>query len=475
MTLFVGLDDTDSCRAMCTTFLATEIVTRLRPLGWDLIGYPRLVRLNPSVPWKTRGNGALCLRFGHGEGAPFAVGAFPGEEAEAYASSGRARPDENLLMTCRDAVLQLADLEAPGTRPGLVVTRRPPDVSLYWRAVREVVPLSEVSPWLDEADFWFAPKGHRGLIGALAATAWRPEDRTFEVLAYRERHRWGTRRNLVEADVAALEDRFPRTFNNYDAEAHHPTIAPRSPCPVLFGIRGEGPEELPAALATVRGEPLERWLVFETNQGTDDHLQFRAAEDLRPHTAATLEGRVQEPPRSLRGGHVVLSLRERISVACVAYEPSKSFREVVRALRPGDRVRVSGSVRRVPRSLNLEKLEVLELAEEIFKVANPRCVSCGKSMKSVGRGGGYRCRRCGTRKEAGAALFTRAKRNLIRGFYEPPVSARRHLSKPLKRMTTAALPDDSAPHEAFATASMDTARMSNPASSSSSSMFRAGM
>src|SRR3970282_1058864 len=67
MPLYLAVDDTDSRNGMCTTFLATELVRALS--AWDLIGFPRLVRLNPNVPWKTRGNGAICLRLGRGRGA----------------------------------------------------------------------------------------------------------------------------------------------------------------------------------------------------------------------------------------------------------------------------------------------------------------------------------------------------------------------------------------------------------------------
>ncbi|TLZ73059.1 MAG: hypothetical protein E6K14_06040 [Methanobacteriota archaeon] len=48
MVLWIGVDDTDSLQGMCTTFLATELVTELTK-DRDLIGYPRLVRLNPNV------------------------------------------------------------------------------------------------------------------------------------------------------------------------------------------------------------------------------------------------------------------------------------------------------------------------------------------------------------------------------------------------------------------------------------------
>jgi Predicted DNA-binding protein containing a Zn-ribbon domain len=64
--VYVGIDDTDSRNGMCTTYLATLIVEELERRGIRLIDYPRLVRLNPNIPWKTRGNGALALEFGHG-------------------------------------------------------------------------------------------------------------------------------------------------------------------------------------------------------------------------------------------------------------------------------------------------------------------------------------------------------------------------------------------------------------------------
>ena len=57
--LHIGIDDTDSVKGGCTTWLATEIIAELPE--FDLIGPPRLVRLNPNVPWKTRGNGAVRL------------------------------------------------------------------------------------------------------------------------------------------------------------------------------------------------------------------------------------------------------------------------------------------------------------------------------------------------------------------------------------------------------------------------------
>src|SRR5438128_8584474 len=84
MVLWIGVDDTDSLRGMCTTFLATELVRELTQ-EYDLIGYPRLVRLNPNIPWKTRGNGAICLRVGRGLGSRQVVGNIESKDVVAFA------------------------------------------------------------------------------------------------------------------------------------------------------------------------------------------------------------------------------------------------------------------------------------------------------------------------------------------------------------------------------------------------------
>ena len=61
--MHIGLDDTDSTKGGCTTYLAALLIEKLESFDVKFIDYPALIRLNPNVPWKTRGNGALCLRF----------------------------------------------------------------------------------------------------------------------------------------------------------------------------------------------------------------------------------------------------------------------------------------------------------------------------------------------------------------------------------------------------------------------------
>ena len=60
----VGLDDTDSTQGKCTTHAAYRITDYLlNTKSIEFVDYPLLIRLNPNIPWKTRGNGAVCLRF----------------------------------------------------------------------------------------------------------------------------------------------------------------------------------------------------------------------------------------------------------------------------------------------------------------------------------------------------------------------------------------------------------------------------
>ncbi len=61
----IGLDDTDSTKGGCTTYLAAVLIEKLKEFNVQFFDYPALIRLNPNVPWKTRGNGALCLRFNY--------------------------------------------------------------------------------------------------------------------------------------------------------------------------------------------------------------------------------------------------------------------------------------------------------------------------------------------------------------------------------------------------------------------------
>src|SRR2546428_12796638 len=127
-------------------------------------------------------------------------------------------------------------------------------------------------------------------------------------------------------------------------------MAPPAPCPILFGIGGDDPQAWPAAMRPVRGESPAGWLIFETNQGTDDHVL--PAPSCEPRTTVQVDRQVSGRPHTIRGGHVIV---EMDGLDAAAYEPSKRFREIVRALRPGDSVRLGGSTPDAPRTPNNAK------------------------------------------------------------------------------------------------------------------------
>ncbi len=112
----------------------------------------------------------------------------------------------------------------------------------------------------------------------------------------------------------------------------------------------------------------------------------------------------------------------------MAFEPTKGFRDIIRALMPGDRVAACGSYKR--NALNLEKLQVIT-ADPIRIKKPPICIDCDKRMTSAGAGKGYKCRLCNARSNT-PSLYT-VERSITPGWYEPPPSARRHLARPLCR------------------------------------------
>ena len=60
----IAIDDTDSLEGMCTTFLGAIIFFRLNKEFPNIIfsGFPEIIRLNPNIPFKTKGNGAVAIR-----------------------------------------------------------------------------------------------------------------------------------------------------------------------------------------------------------------------------------------------------------------------------------------------------------------------------------------------------------------------------------------------------------------------------
>jgi tRNA(Ile2)-agmatinylcytidine synthase len=317
------------------------------------------------------------------------------------------------------------------TNPGIVVADRPLPEACYRSAVTDLCTVGETVGVLDAAGVPSRGYGNaRGLIGAAAAVAAEFPDRTYELLAYREASRWDTPREVDAASFFRAEAAtYPRTWDSVDRENTTVVCVPHTPDPVLFGIRGESPEWVARARSLVSSEPVVLECCWTTNQGTDAHLVEGRCGGLREGRSYAVEGTVAGRPATGPGGHVTLVLAdggERLR--CMAYEPTKGFRETVRALRSGDRIVACGSYRHG--SLNLEKVAVLELAS-CTTVRPPHCPACGRRTTSAGRDRGWKCRRCGARTRH--PEFVVEERTIAPGWYEVPPVARRHLARPLCR------------------------------------------
>jgi tRNA(Ile2)-agmatinylcytidine synthase len=438
--MLVGIDDTDSPKGGCTTHFALEAAAAFRRShGLVLRRRPRLVRLNPNVPWKTRGNAAVALDLG----APSAAGARLGgvaPDGTEVLIDGTARaeaPGAAHARTLDKLVEAWCDLSIEGTDPAYLLCSSPLPPALYLSAVTGVVDPAAVLSELDATvpkPLWKALGSGRGIVGAAAAVAWPAERPTFELIVYRERARWGTKRDVDFDSVERMDRAFPATYHNIDRANRHVAIAPSTPCPLLFGVRAFEADGLAEAAASVRtSEAWAGWLLFETNQGTDAHIVLSTIARAQPMQTVSVEGAVSGRAKRLKGGHVVVTIADGggATLECAAYEPTKAFRDVVAALERGDRVRAVGAIRADRRTLNLEKLQIIKVAPRQGAPVNPPCATCGRRMKSAGKDGPLRCRSCGAKVEKAAARRAQGPAAPREGCYEVPIAARRHLARPI--------------------------------------------
>ena len=329
-----------------------------------------------------------------------------------------------------------ARIEDENTNPGFVILQNQPSSEVYEKAVREIVSFKEIEKLLKSLNAYYKGyKNCRGIIGATASVAWSPMyDKTYDLITYREEDKWGTKRNVDDVSTKEMDKTCRSTFDNYDYKNRHNRLVPNSPCPVLYGIRGDDDKELLHAHSFIKAEKVDCWLIFETNQGTDDHILRKTVGNIQPYQSVITEGNVVRSPFTIEGGHVIFTIEDFTGrIDCAAYEPTKEFRRVIRKLCVGDNIEVYGGVREKPLTVNIEKINVKHLTKQVEKVGNPICPNCGKHMESKGRNQGYKCRICGLKSEK--PVLKERKRGIHTGYYEVPVCARRHLSKPLKRMT----------------------------------------
>jgi tRNA(Ile2)-agmatinylcytidine synthase len=423
-TLHIGFDDTDSRLGRCTTHMAFKITEYiLKTTNADFIDNPLLIRLNPNIPWKTRGNGAVCLRIRMDRQDQQRIVDFVKHHIETHSATGK------------------------GANPGVVFFRgrQIPEALMKFSTygmfdiLHKQIAIKLANKYNIE---YFILGNGRGLVGAIAAIGCVLDgDHTFEAIAFRRAENCGTLRNIdINKVIEFSRSTFPYTFNNIDYANRRLLISPHGPDPVFCGIRGESAEIVLSSLISLKiQEKLEGCMVFRTNQGTNMHLQHEIKlPDARSFTSGHIRCKVSVKPQTIQGGHTlfVVESDDGFSFPAAVYEPT-GLATVASLLAVGDVIEIGCGVRKAsskhPRTLNVEYLMVLELAD-VFEIRNPVCSHCSKSMKSEGRDKGFQCKRCKQREPPTMQkVKIKLPRKIKPELYVPLPKAHRHLTKPLQR------------------------------------------
>jgi len=415
--IHIGIDDTDSPKGMCTTFLAYKIVKFLEKNKVQFVDYPSLIRFNPNIPWKTRGNGAVRLSI----------------------KTNNPKKIKNKITKFVDDYSETKN----GANPGLVFYENEIVTPSFHKfselALWKLISREKAKQFIleNKIDSFYLGNG-QGLVGAIGAIGYKFSDHTFELLSYRKKSQFGKKRIIAKDSVKNMQSvTFPETFNSYDIESDRALITPHGPDPVFYGIRGENAESVVTASKIVKAnEKLDGYMVFKSNQGTSDHLKNELdVNDLRPYTSGFLIGQVCSNPIMMQGGHVFFSIRVKDKkIKCGIYKPTK-ITTMARNLILNDKIRIGGGIRKASKNheriVNVEFLDVMELAKDI-RVSNPSCKKCSKKMKSKGSKQGFECIKCGSKSSS--KITSEIPRKIQCKLYLPVMSAHRHLTRPYQRI-----------------------------------------
>ncbi len=404
--IWIGFDDTDTPEFGCTTATFDDLLTILSELPNFQIIERRLVRLWPFAERRTRGNGALSCII---EIATTSI-----DDFEKLLS--------DFFLFLDDQLKYRKGSINSNTSPGLVYCFEELDEELYWEAVRQKVEISDRIKKLSGIKK-MSLYSEWGLIGASSAAAWKPNEKsTWELIAWRHPEKIGTKREITNSIIKKMEIKHPETFVNRDPTQEKGLIAPRTPCPVLYGIRGSTSQAVLSAHEWLQTndevEKCQRFAIHRTNQLSDDHV-------LGFSTSTVLTN-----PEETKGAHSSLNVTfHGTSKTLVAFKEGGDVNRLLRKLIPGDKISWLG-LESPDGSIHLERLRVESSVPRI--IGRPKCCD-GKTMRSGGINQPLRCKVCQKNLEK-HWLFEDidiSDLDVINGWVEPNPSQRRHLSRPL--------------------------------------------
>ena len=392
---WLGLDDTDHLGGGCTTKTLDDLILGL-PENVS-VGELRLVRLWPFAKQRTRGNAAVAVQL-------------------------NTENENDLLVHLDDwwnekikpmqgKITDSVDYDRPqfATDPGMVwFSEKKPDDTFYFDAVRREVRLSEI-PNAEKS--W----GGHGRIGATAAVAWNKSKVTYEAIAWRKQNDMPKRNSrLIDSNRLQEIDELKDTFMSRDSRTGNSLIAPRGPCPVLFGVRATTFESAHNSaqylIDSKQTEPVSGMRVFVTNQASDDHLEDN------------LNDKIVETEILSRGTVVIKCINHNL----LAFAESGDIKLLAQWLVKGDEIEFNG-LTNTDGYIHLERLKIINSKPNKVR---PKCEKCDVRMKSMGKNQPVRCPKCRIKSEI--LWIDEVRKPPYETWVQAPLDSRRHLTKPLE-------------------------------------------
>ena len=432
---WLALDDTDSLDGGCTTYTFDQILRELNQLSvtgspWSISSDERLVRLWPFAARRTRGNASVSARMiVHESGEDLFLKTL-GLLFEKYVQ----KPTNSVPTSHHSNRTQYP------ASPVLIWFKKKPSEINYWRAVSSEVDLNSVITDLEQdqnAIIWSHGELH-GAIGAQAAASWNGTELcTWELTAYRSKSMFGLPRIVPQIIVEEMDSKFEKTFLNRDPTKEKSFIAPRSNCPVLYGIRSRDSLSSESAHLWMQSrdgiEKSSHYRIWRTNQATDDHLTGK------------WRGHVISPPAVLEKGHASVVIEGRFItdsmnfvdeiesdriIAIVAFAQGGFVNSLLREMHVGDEIECMGLI-----SPNGEvHAEKIRIINPILRNRKRPLCECGRRMKKMGKNQGIRCSSCKkTMPDSWIGEKFIQPLQAYQGWVQPSIDSRRHLASPLEQ------------------------------------------
>ncbi len=407
MKYIIGVDDHDSPNRGCTTHFATNLIKILYKNKIKLLDFPYLIRLNPNIPWKTRGNASIKL---------------------IVESNKDAKEIADIVWNASiDYVTNVSQGIKYGRKPGMAIVKYEQSDILYQfyiRAVSDIITPHLMEKYIEKANA--IVHGSRGIIGSLAAIGFKG-NYTFELLTYRKEENWEKERKInLESLIKFDKKYFPLVFANVDYIKKKPLILSHGGDPVFYGIRGTDPEILLEGLSMIQieDEEIENFMIFKSNQGTDAHIIKPGDKTYQTYYGKTIITSIETIP----GGDVILHTKDGQTI--FVYKETGELNLMAKLLLPGDEIIVLGAIKpstKYGKIIDAERIEIIHLSKKV-EYKNPRCPICGHSSESLGKNKGYRCKKCGYRFNSNKEIVE-IPREISLGIYQ--TRAYRHLTKPI--------------------------------------------